>query len=151
MSRSEFNIHVNPHPPGILPPPYYRPSPSVTKGPKRIARSIVFGLLIDNEDGRAWFKKTYDYELKSNHSEDLGIPLQLDDLVIEKDMAFGCCPAPRRLELVDDYLVITQIERGPFIHDGPETYDEVIQEDRKPIPGLKEEKVKTWLEKEVGK
>lgn len=78
-------------------------------------------------------------------------PFNSKTLVIEKGMAFGCCPAPRRLELVDDYLVITQIERGPFIHDGPETYDEVLQEDRRAVPGLKEEKVKTWLEKEVGK
>lgn len=71
----------------------------------------------------------------------LGISFQLDDLVIEKDMAFGC-----------DYLVITQIERGPFIHDGQETiYDDVLEEDRRPIPGLKEEKIKAWLEKEVGK
>ena len=148
-----LDIHVNhPHPPEILSPPYYHHLLlALQREPKRIARSIVFGLLIDNEDGRAWFKKTYDYEFKSNHIEDLGISLQLDDLVIEKDMAFGCCPAPRRLELVDDYLVITQIERGPFIHDGPKTYDEDLQEDTKPIPGLKEEKVKTWLEKELGK
>jgi hypothetical protein len=71
-------------------------------------------------------------------------------LVIEKDiLPLGA--VPRRLELVSDYLVITQIERGPFIHDGPETYDEVLQEDRRPVPGLKEEKVKAWLEKEIGK
>ena len=54
-----------------------------------------------------------------------------------------------------DALVITQIERNPFIHDGPEMYDEVLQEDRRLIPGLKEEKVKVcqWLENlnEVGK
>jgi hypothetical protein len=116
-----------------------------------MAHSIVFGFLIDNEDGRAWYKKTYNRELRSDHREDLGIPLRLEKLVIEKGMAFGCCPAPRRLELIDDYLVITQIERGPFIFDGPETYDEVLEEDRRPIPGLKEEKVKNWLEKEVGK
>jgi hypothetical protein len=92
---SEFNIHVNPHTPAasafsILPP-------CVTKGPTNASAAShvpsysVFS--IDNEDGRAWFKETYDYELKSNNSEDL----QLDDLVIENDMAFGCCPALRRL------------------------------------------------------
>ena len=151
MSKFNHDIHVNPHPPGILPPPWYRPPPGVMKGPTRSQDSIIFGLLIDNDDGRAWFKKTFHHELLSDHSQDLGIVLQLDDLVTEKDMAFGCCPAPRRLELVSDALVITQIERGPFIHDGPETYDEVLQEDRRPIPGLKEEKVKGWLENEVGK
>jgi hypothetical protein len=118
------------------------------KGPTRILDSIIFGLLIDNEEGRAWFKRKYEYELKKDHSEDLSIAMQLDDLVIENDIAFGCCPAPRRLETVSDVLVITQIERGPFIHDGPEAYEEVLQEDRKPIPGVKEEKVKAWLEKE---
>ena len=86
--------------------------------------------------------RAYQYELNINHSEDLGVVLQLDYLAIESGMAFGCCPAPRRLELVDDYFVITQIEYGPFIHDGPDTYNEVLQEDRMPIPGLKEEKVK---------
>ena len=114
-------------------------------------RAIVFGLLIDNEEGRTWFKKTYDYELRSDHKQDLSIPIHLGDLVKEKDMAFGCCFAPRRLELVSDVLIITQIERGPFTHDGPQAYDEVLQENRRPIPGQKEEKVKTWLENEVGK
>ena len=113
--------------------------------------SIIFDLLIDNEDGRAWFKKACNYELPCNHKQDLNIPFRLNHIVIEKNMAFGCCPAPRRLELVSDCLVITQIERGPFIHDGPESYDEVLQEDRRPIPGVKEKKVKAWLEKEVGK
>ena len=121
---SEINIHVNPHPPGTVPPPYYRPHPSITKGPKRISRSIVFGLLIDNEDGREWFKKTFGFELNPNRTQDLGVPYKLDKLIKEKDMAFGCCSAQRRLELIDDYIVITQIDRGPFIHDGPETYDE---------------------------
>ena len=111
--------------------------------------SILFYLLIDNEDGRAWFKKTYDCKLQSDHRQDINIPIQLDDMVIENDMAF--VPPLRRLELVSDYLVITQIERGPFIHDGPEAYDEVLQDDRRPIPGQKEEKVKAWLENEVGK
>ena len=66
-------------------------------------------------------------------------------------MAFGCCFTPRRLELASDVLIITQIERVPFTHDGPQAYDEVLQEDRWPIPGQKEEKVKAWVEDEVGK
>lgn len=49
---------------------------------------------------------------------------------------------PRRLTLVSDALVITKIERGFFIHDGPETYDEVLQEDRRSIPVEKEELVR---------
>ena len=147
----EYVTHVNPHPPEILPPPNYRPHPSITKGPKRRSRSIVFGFLINYDDGRAWVKKTYGFELNSDHSQDLGIPLKLNILVKEKDMGFGCCPAPRRLELVSDCLIITQINRGPFIHDGPETYDEVLEEDLRPVPGVKEEQVKAWLEKEVGK
>ena len=77
----EIDIHVNPHLPEILPPPYYRPHPSITKGPKRMARFIVFGFLIDYEVGRAWIKKTFDHELNSDHTEDYGIPYKLDKLV----------------------------------------------------------------------
>ena len=135
----------------IRPPPWYRAPPGVTKGPKRTQIFIIFGILIDNEDGRAWFKETYDFELPSDHRQDLSVTIQLDDLVKEKDMAFGCTAATRRLDLFSDVLVITQIERGPFTHDGPQAYDEVLQEDRRPIPGQKEEKVKAWLENEVGK
>jgi hypothetical protein len=72
-------------------------------------------------------------------------------LVKEKDMAFGCTSAQRRLEVVTDFLVITQIERGPFTHDDPQEYEEVLQEDCWPIPGQKEEEIKAWLENEVGK
>ena len=114
----------------IRPPPWYRAPPGVTKGPKRTQIFIIFGILIDNEDGRAWFKETYDFELPSDHRQDLSVTIQLDDLVKEKDMAFECSPATRRLDLFLDVLVITQIERGPFTHDGPQAYDEVLQEDR---------------------
>jgi len=73
-------------------------------------------------------------------------------LVIEKGIAFGCCAAPRRQEsAVSDFLVITQIQHGPFLHDGPEAYEEVLQEDRRPIPGVRDEEVKAWLKKELGK
>ena len=113
------------------------------KGPNAW-KIIIFGLLIDNEDGHARFKKTYYCELL------LVIPIELEDLVKEKDPAFGCNPVQRRLELELDFLVITQIERGPFAHDGPEAYDEVLQEDRNPIPN-QEEKIKAWLENELGK
>jgi hypothetical protein len=105
----------------------------------------MFGLLIDNEEGRAWFKKTYGCELSIDHNQDLNVPVQLDKLVKKKDMAFGCTSA------LSDFLVITQIEFGPFTHDDPQYCDEVPQEDRRPIPGQKEEKVKAWLENEVGK
>ena len=143
LSMSDICVHH--------PPPWYRPPPGVTKGPKRSLEYIIFGLFIDNEEGRIWFNKTYDYELPIDHSEDLSVAMKLDDVVSEKGMAFGGTAAPRRLELVSDFLVITQIERGPFTHDGPQRYEEVLQEDHRPIPGQKEEKVKAWLENEVGK
>lgn len=53
------------------------------KGPTRSAASIVFGLFIDNEVAREWFKNAYKYELCSDHSEDLSITMQLKKLVIE--------------------------------------------------------------------
>ena len=112
---------------------------------------IIFGILFNNEDGRTWFKEAYNFQLPSDHKRDLSVPIQLDGLLKKEGIAFGCCTAPRRLELVSDFLVITQIECGSFIHDGPETYNEVVQEDLRPVPGVKDEEVKAWIEKEVGK
>ena len=67
--------------------------------------SIIFGLLIDNEVGREWIKKTYNYDPCADHTEDLTIIMQLRKLVMEKGIALGCCAAPRRLEaLVSDAL-----------------------------------------------
>ena len=44
---------------------------------------------------------------------------------------------------MNDILVITQILLGPFKHDGLENYEEVYEQDRKPIPGVLEEEVNT--------
>ena len=90
-SMSEINIHVNPNlPPGTLPPPYFRPHPSITKGPKRNFRFIIFGLLIDYEVGREWFKKIFNHELNSDHTEDLAIPFNLNK---GKTWPLGAVPA----------------------------------------------------------
>jgi len=60
-------------------------------------------------------------------------------------------PLPRRLESgICDFIIITQIHYGPFTIDGPDRYEEVLQEDRKPIPGVKEEELTAWLKKELG-
>jgi len=146
------NIHENPNTKGGLPPPWYRPPPEVMKGPTRTRASIVFGPLISNDEGRKWFKDAYNYELASHHRQDYTVPYRLKQLVQEKGIALGCCMAPRRLEsTVSDFLVITQILEGPFIHDGPYGYEEVFQEDRKLIPGVLEEEAKAQLKKEFGK
>lgn len=148
---SEINIYINPHP-DTLPPPWYRPPPGVTKSRPRIQDSIIGGLLIDNREGRRWFKEAYNYELPSHHRQDVNIPTRLDKLVIEKGIALGCRTAPRRLEsAVSDFLVITQIQYGPFVNDGPDAYEEVLQEDLRPIPGVKEEEIKARLKQELGK
>ncbi len=113
---------------------------------------IISGLLIDNEKGRGWFRESYEYELSSDHLEDLNIPTRLKQLVTDKGIAFGCCAAPRRLDSsVCDFLVITEIQFGPFVNDGPDAYEEVLQTDLWPIPGVKEEEAKARLEKELGK
>ena len=109
------------------PPPWFRAPPGVTKGPIRTLEYIIFGHFIENDEGRAWFKRTYGAELSSDHNQDLTIPVLLAKMVKAKDMAFGCTTAPRRLEVLPDFLVITQIERGPFTHDGPQIYEEVLQ------------------------
>ena len=94
------------------------------------------------------------YELQKDHKQDLSVPIQLDGLVKEKDVAFGCCSG---LELVSDVLVMNVIRVRLItnwtwsFYDGPQSYDEVLQEDRRPILSQKEEKLKAWLENEVGK
>ncbi|KAG6852898.1 hypothetical protein C0991_008295, partial [Blastosporella zonata] len=133
---------------GGLPPPWYRPPPDVVKGPLRTHLSIIAGLVISNDEGRRWFKDFYDYELP-RHSLDGNIPIRLQPLLCEKILdVYDCCMAPRRLESeICDFLVITFIQRGPFVHNGPEAYEEVYDEDRKPIPGAKEEEIKERLKK----
>ena len=37
-------------------------------GPPRILDSIIAGPLFSNDEGRRWFKDTYNYELAKNHS-----------------------------------------------------------------------------------
>jgi hypothetical protein len=77
--------------------------------------------------------------------------IRLRKLLDAKEIALDCCSAPRRLEsVVNDVLVITQIVQGPFVLDGPESYEEVYQEDRKPIPGVMEDEIKVQLKKEFG-
>lgn len=148
---SELNIHVNPHPKS-LPPPYYRPAPGVTQGHPRKQDFIISGPLIDNEEGRRWFRTCFQYELSSDHLEDLNIPTRLKKLIIDEGIAFGCCAAPRRLDpCVCDFLVITDIQFGPFVNDGPDNYEEVLQEDLRPTPGVKDEEAKAWLLNELGK
>jgi hypothetical protein len=149
--ESYTTVHDNPHPKGALPPIWYRPPPDVTKGPTRTRASIIAGVLIANDEGRRWFLERYNYELAKDHLEDINILIRLRKLLEEGGIALGCCTALRRLESdVSDFLVITQIQQGPFVHDGPQAYGEVLQEDRKPIPGVREEEVKARLKKEFG-
>ena len=150
-TSTSLNIYENPHPKGALPPPWYRPAPDITKGPTRTRACIVAGLLITNDEGRRWFKEKYDYPLPDHHRQDMNITMRLKALLEEKGIALGCRTAPRRLEsLVADFLVITQIIKGPFVHDGPQSYEEVYQEDRKPISGVTEENIRTRLKEEFG-
>ncbi|KAG6847520.1 hypothetical protein H0H93_007603, partial [Arthromyces matolae] len=139
-------------PPGPLPPPGYRPPPGVVKGPLRTRLSIIGGLLISNDEGRRWFNDTYTYKLPPRHSVDRTVNMRLEPLLFEKDLdVYGICTAPRRLESeISDFLVITFVQHGPFTHDGPEAYEEVYDENRKPIPGVKEEKIKEQLKEYFG-
>jgi hypothetical protein len=49
-----------------------------------------------------------------------------------------------------DFLVVTYIERGPFRHDGVEDCEFVVDEERKPHPGVKEVKVRDQLKELFG-
>ncbi|KAF5378132.1 hypothetical protein D9615_007570 [Tricholomella constricta] len=147
-----IDIFHNPHPEGVLPPPFYRPPSSVVTGRRRTRSCIIGGLLIDNDEGRRWFKDTYNIELADHHREDMNVRLRLIPLLKEKNIdAYSCHTAPRRLEgVVCDWLIVTHIQLGPFVHSGPDYYEEVYDEDVKPVPGVKEEKVKAQLKKEIG-
>ena len=150
-SSTAFSIFDNPYPEEVLPPPWYRPPPGVTKGPLRARTCIVAGLLITNDEGRRWFKERFNYQLADHHGQDVNVFIRLEGLVKEKGIAFGCFTAPRRLESdVTDTLVIMQIIEGPFFHDGPRSYEEVYEEDRKPVPGVREEEISVQLKKELG-
>ncbi|KAG6812467.1 hypothetical protein H0H92_002732 [Tricholoma furcatifolium] len=149
--RKPFSIHDRGSIPPLLPFPSYRPPPEVTDGPPRCRRSIVSGPLIHNDEGRRWFKETYNIELAEHGGQDMNVNLRLDKLLREKGIdAYGVHSASRRLELIDDFLVVTHVKHGPFIHTGPENVEEVLEEDRKPIPGAKEEKVKADLLSKLG-
>ncbi|KDR77197.1 hypothetical protein GALMADRAFT_246481 [Galerina marginata CBS 339.88] len=82
--------------------------------------------------------------------KDINIPVRLEKLFLEQGIALGCSFAPRRLvSHLSDFLVVTQVIRGPFVHDGPEMY-EVYDVDRRPIEGVKETEVKEHLKKILG-
>ncbi|KAG6843694.1 hypothetical protein H0H87_001558, partial [Tephrocybe sp. NHM501043] len=140
------NIDIHDRGTDPLPPPWYRPRPGVTEGPKRLATSIIGGLLIDNDEGRRWFNEKSNVELASNHSQDINVNLKLIDAMAQEGIPLNCVTAPRRLEsAVSDFLIITHIQRGRFVHSGPEAYDEVYDEDKKPIPGVNEDEIKAAL------
>jgi hypothetical protein len=149
MESYTVDTHENPHPEGALPPPWYRPPAHIKKGPTRARASIIAGLLISNEEGCRWFKEKYNYELPAHHRQDMNVAIRLETLLEEKGIALGGCTAPRRLEIISDFLVITQVLQGPFVHDGPERYEEVFQEDLKPIPGVLEGEVEAKLKRNL--
>ncbi|KAG6855275.1 hypothetical protein H0H87_005617, partial [Tephrocybe sp. NHM501043] len=109
----------------------------ITKGPKHLATSIISGLLIDNDEGYRWFKEKFNAKLTSDHSEHINVNLQLINTMAQKDIPLNCVTAPCRLEsAVSNFLTITHVQTGCFVHNVPEAYDEVYDEDKKPIPGV---------------
>lgn len=131
--------------------PWYRPPPGVTKGTPRMFGSINAGLIISNDEGRRWFKEKYGRDLLDDHRADLNVPLRLAGILRENGIAQGCIFAPRRSDpFISDFLVITQHFVGRWMNDGPDNYDEVLDEDVKPKETVVEERVKEWLLEELG-
>ena len=58
----------------------------------------------------------------------------------ERHRLWVCCPTQARVRGLRLYHHHTN---GPFTNDDPECYEEVLQEEIKPIPGA-------WLKKELG-
>ncbi|KAG6823346.1 hypothetical protein H0H92_010548 [Tricholoma furcatifolium] len=135
---------------GALPPPWYRPPADVTKGPMRTRTSIIAGLVIRNDEARRWYYENYKVQLSNNR--DVNVIVKLRRLLSEKGIdAYDISFAPRRMDpYVSDFLIITQIDTGLFTHDGPEAYEEVYDEGRKPIEGVTEETVKAQLLSKFG-
>ncbi|KAG6825079.1 hypothetical protein H0H92_004760 [Tricholoma furcatifolium] len=130
---------------GALPPPWYRPPADVTKGPMRTRTSIIAGLVIRNDEARRWYYENYKVQLSNNR--DVNVIVKLRRLLSEKGIdAYDISFAPRRMDpYVSDFLIITQIDARLFTHDGPEGYEEVYDEDRKPIKGVRESNVEAQL------
>jgi hypothetical protein len=112
---------------------------------------INAGLIISNEEGRCWFERKYEIKLAEHHRQDSNIPLCLNRIIQDAGITIGCCFAPRRNEsAVSDFLVITQMQRGEWMNDGPENYEEVFNKEWQQHPSTCEEEAKQWLEKELG-
>lgn len=136
------------------------PVPDDKKGTLRQRSCIIGGLLIENDEGRRWFKDTFGHELASDHTEDISVMVALwrkldpdgmdTPTVCLVSQCHGCHSNGHNAQcFVFDFLVITYIEPGPFWHDGVNDCDFVLDEQLKPCPGVKETEVKQQL-KEFG-
>jgi hypothetical protein len=134
------------------------------KGSPRSHSCIVGGLFIEGKEGCRWWESiSGGYKLADDHSEDLSVMMTLSQKLDEHDItdARRVCliipcqenchadepPAdPRAL----DFLVVTYIERGPFCHDGVNNCEYIVDEERKPHPGVKEAKLRDQLKELFG-
>jgi hypothetical protein len=136
------------------------PRPNGRKGDPRYRSCIVGGLFIECEVGRRWFEEITGEKLAANHSEDFSVVMALwDDLekygvdahrVCLVDPCLNCHTDQPTNHAAWDFLVVTYIERGPFYHDGVGECDFVVDEERKPNPGVKEAKVRDQLKELFG-
>ncbi|KAJ6597821.1 hypothetical protein B0H10DRAFT_2231956 [Mycena sp. CBHHK59/15] len=140
------SVHYDPFPGDPMRPPWYRPPIVVVKGPRRLRTAMSAGYVIPYKDGYRWFDDSYKIKLAEDHRQDLNIPLRLSRVLTEKRIGTGdCLFAERRLSPWSDFLVVTQRLSGLWIHDGPENCEEVLEEEKKPIPGPHDEEVKEKL------
>jgi hypothetical protein len=133
------------------------------KGRIRNRSCIVGGLFISGKEGVRWWESISGCELADDHSEDLSVVMTLWKKLKEHgitdarrvcliDHCLEVCHAdesPADLKALD-FLVVTYIERGPFCHDGVDNCEYIVDEERKPHPGVKEEKVKEQLKELFG-
>jgi hypothetical protein len=133
------------------------------KGRLRNRSCIVGGLFIEAKEGCQWWERASGWKLADNHSEDLSVVMGLWQKLEEQGITDA-----RRVCLIDpclevchadeppvdpkawDFLVVTYIERGPFCHDGVDNCEYVVDEERKPHPGVKEAKLRDQLKELFG-
>ncbi|KAJ7606850.1 hypothetical protein FB45DRAFT_436478 [Roridomyces roridus] len=111
--------------------------------------AMVAGILVPCEEGVRWYNALGAFMLPENHTADASVRVQLD-IILEDEMgvALGVEYESREGVEWNDFLVVTQYQKGEWVHYGPDpqTFDEPRPEDRMKET-VKEEEMREILRK----
>ncbi|KAJ7628421.1 hypothetical protein FB45DRAFT_1028513 [Roridomyces roridus] len=94
---------------------------------------MVAGILIPCEEGVRWYDAEGGEPLPKDHSADSSVRLELQGILTDdmgKALSVTSIPRINDSELRRDFLVVTQFQRGEWMHDGPDIFDVPRFEDR---------------------